>query len=71
MKYAVIGLLTLVAGSSVHVSVGSDPVASPVAAYTHSCWLNGLRKTKADTSPTLFAIETSRYGFRLDLADFG
>lgn len=39
--------------------------------YTHSCWLNGLRKDKADTSPTLFAIESSRYGFTLDLADFG
>ena len=40
------------------------------SAYTHSCWLNGLRKTKSDTTPTLFAIETSRYGFTLDLGDF-
>jgi hypothetical protein len=40
-------------------------------AWTHSCWLNGLRKTNSDTSRTLFAIETSRYGFCLDLANFG
>jgi hypothetical protein len=54
--------------------VGAAPHDSALTqgdAYSHSCWLNGLRKNKSDTSPTLFAIETSHYGFTLDLADFG
>ncbi len=51
----------------------ATPVPVPLreAAYTYSCWLNGLRKNTSDTTPALFAIETSHYGFTLDLGDFG
>lgn len=38
--------------------------------YTYSCWLNGWRKDKNDSSADLFGIETSRYGFVLDVDDF-
>ena len=38
--------------------------------YTYSCWLNGWRKGANDRSADIFGIETSRYGFALDLADF-
>ena len=38
--------------------------------YTFSCWPNGWRKNVNDHSADIFGIETSRYGFTLDLADF-
>jgi hypothetical protein len=38
--------------------------------YTFSCWPNGWRKNANDQSPDVFGIETSRYGFTLDVADF-
>jgi hypothetical protein len=38
--------------------------------YTFSCWQNGWRKNVNDHSADIFGIETSRYGFTLDLADF-
>jgi len=40
------------------------------SAYTFSCWPNGWRKNGNDHSDDIFGIETSRYGFTLDLADF-
>jgi hypothetical protein len=40
------------------------------SAYTFSCWQNGWRKNVNDHSADIFGIETSRYGFTLDLADF-
>jgi len=39
-------------------------------AYTFSCWPNGWRKNSNDQSADIFGIETSRYGFTLDVADF-
>ncbi len=69
MRQVATALLTLFtimgAGSS-----WSQTVPLRENAYSYSCWLNGLRKTKSDTSPTILAIETSHYGFTLDLADF-
>ena len=41
-----------------------------VAEYTYSCWLNGWRKNANDRSADIFGIETSHYGFTLDVADF-
>jgi len=41
-----------------------------VSDYTYSCWLNGWRKNSDDRSADIFGIETSHYGFTLDLADF-
>ena len=38
--------------------------------YTFSCWPNGWRKNNNDHSADIFGIETSEYGFTLDLADF-
>jgi uncharacterized protein YlaN (UPF0358 family) len=38
--------------------------------YTFSCWPNGWRKNSNDRSADIFGIETSQYGFTLDLADF-
>jgi hypothetical protein len=38
--------------------------------YTFSCWQNGWRKNANDHSADIFGIETSQYGFALDLADF-
>ncbi|MHC4370477.1 MAG: hypothetical protein ACYSW8_22935 [Planctomycetota bacterium] len=37
--------------------------------YTFSCWPNGWRKNSNDRSTDIFGIETSQYGFTLDLAD--
>jgi hypothetical protein len=51
-------------------AVSQNPLPLRESAYSHSCWLNGLRKNTSDTTPTLFAIETSQYGFALDLGDF-
>lgn len=39
--------------------------------YTYSCWLNGWRKNSNDDSADVFAVETSHYGFTVDVADFG
>jgi len=38
--------------------------------YTFSCWLNGWRKNKIETSNDILGIETNAYGFTLDLDDF-
>lgn len=38
--------------------------------YTYSCWLNGWRKNATDRSADIFGIETSHYGFTLDVGDF-
>ncbi|MCM2374500.1 hypothetical protein [Aporhodopirellula aestuarii] len=38
--------------------------------YTFSCWQNGWRKNANDHSADIFGIETNRYGFTLDVADF-
>ena len=38
--------------------------------YSYACWLNGHRKTAADTTPAIFAIDASRYGFSVNLTDF-
>lgn len=38
--------------------------------YTYSCWLNGWRKLKTDSSSEIFGIETSHYGFTLNVSDF-
>ena len=38
--------------------------------YTFSCWPNGWRKNSNDRSADIFGIETSQYGFTLDLVDF-
>jgi len=56
------------AGSSWIAAAG---VLKPDAGYTYSCWLNGWRKLDTDASADIFGIETSQYGFTLDVADFG
>ena len=45
-------------------------VHAAAAEYTYSCWLNGWRKNANDRSADIFGIETSHYGFTLDVADF-
>ena len=62
MKNAIFALLLLAIGVSESNAAGS--------AYTFSCWPNGWRKNSHDRSPDIFGIETSRYGFTLDVADF-
>ena len=57
-------LLVIVAGA-----VQAAPF-KPYGGYTYSCWLNGWRKLPGDLSRDVFAIETSEYGFTLDVADF-
>ena len=49
----------------------SIEVHATAAEYTFSCWLNGWRKNANDRSADVFGIETSHYGFTLDVADFG
>ena len=44
--------------------------AMPASGYSYGSFLNGHRRTKADTRPTLLAVDTSRYSFTLDLNDF-
>lgn len=41
-----------------------------VADYTYSCWPNGWRKNEDDRSADIFGIETSHFGFTLDVGDF-
>ncbi len=48
----------------------SVEVHAGAAEYTYSCWLNGWRKNANDRSADIFGIETSHYGFTLDVADF-
>lgn len=38
--------------------------------YTFGFWPNGFRKEKGDQSPNIFCVETGRYVFAMDLADF-
>lgn len=45
-------------------------VSAAVGDYTYSYWLNGWRKDNTDSSADIFCIETSKYGFTLDLGDF-
>jgi len=45
-------------------------VHAAAAEYTYSCWPNGWRKSANDRSADVFGIETSHYGFTLDVADF-
>jgi hypothetical protein len=45
-------------------------ISAAVSGYTYSCWQNGWRKNSSDRSADIFGIETSRYGFSLDVADF-
>ena len=62
MKKTVVALLLiLICAADLSVANG---------AYTFSCWPNGWRKNGNDRSDDIFGIETSRYGFTLDLADF-
>lgn len=56
-------MLALTLAFTVNVSAVADD-------YTFSCWQNGWRKNADDRSADLFAIETSHYGFTLDVADF-
>ena len=48
----------------------SMEVHAAAAEYTYSCWLNGWRKNAHDPSADIFGIQTSHYGFTLDVADF-
>lgn len=62
-----------VANASAHPQQNADEPSSTSLAkkdYTFSCWLNGWRKNPNDVSPDIFAIETSHYGFTLNVADF-
>ncbi len=47
----------------------SSQLIADVTDYTYSCWLNGWRKNANDQSDDLFAIETSQYGFILNMDD--
>jgi len=51
-------------------TAGSGAETAPANAYSYATFLNGHRRTKADSRPTLFALDTSRYSFSLDLNDF-
>ena len=51
-------------------SYAQNSQISTVSDYTYSCWLNGWRKNDTDHSADIFGIETSHYGFTLDVADF-
>lgn len=54
-------LLLLISAVEIHAGVND---------YTFSCWQNGWRKNVDDRSADVFGIETSKYGFALDIADF-
>ena len=51
----------------------ATPASQPLRRrdYTIAWWPNGFRKEKADSSPNVFGVESGRYGFTLDMADFG
>ncbi|MHC4249135.1 MAG: LamG domain-containing protein [Planctomycetota bacterium] len=38
--------------------------------YSHAFWPNGFRREKGDSSAHVFCVESGRYGFALDTADF-
>ncbi len=48
----------------------ADESQEATSGYTYSCWPNGWRKNANDQSADVFGIETSVYGFSLDVADF-
>lgn len=52
------------------VLVSAVEAGVAASGYTYSCWLNGWRKNRNDRSADIFGIETSHYGFTLNLADF-
>jgi len=52
------------------VLISTVETNAAVSDYTYSCWQNGWRKNANDRSADIFGIETSQYGFALDLADF-
>ena len=58
---------------TVEANDGSVPEENAIGAddYTYSCWLNGWRKNANDERADIFGIETSHFGFTLDVADFG
>ncbi len=62
MKNVILTLLLL--------GIGASDLSAAEGAYTFSCWPNGWRKNSNDRSADIFGIETSQYGFTLDLADF-
>ena len=62
MKKTIVVLLLLGTSAADLVAAGD--------AYTFSCWPNGWRKNSSDHSADIFGIETSQYGFTLDVADF-
>ena len=62
MKNTILALLLL--------GVGASELIAADSAYTFSCWPNGWRKNSDDQSADIFGIETSHYGFTLDIADF-
>lgn len=59
---------TLIAGALL-ASVFAGDSSADVGEYTYGCWPNGWRKNANDRSADIFAIETSHYGFSLDVAD--
>ncbi len=61
MMKKIVTLLALILTVEVHAAA---------AEYTYRCWLNGWRKDANDRSDDIFGIETSHYGFTLDVADF-
>ena len=64
--------LHLIISLTLLVMAGSAGFGAAVPAndYSYACFINGHRKVKADTTPTIFAIATSRYDFSVDLNDF-
>ena len=60
----IILLITLVVSAVLGASLKPD------AGYTYSCWQNGWRKLPVDQSHDIFGIETSEYGFTLDVDAF-
>ena len=52
------------------VLIAASEISAAMSDYTFSCWQNGWRKNANDQSADLFAIETSQYGFVLDMDDF-
>lgn len=59
-------------GNAAAASRPEKPPAVPLRArdYSFAFWPNGFRREPGNERPHVFAVETGRYGFTLDTADF-
>ena len=71
---AIIGLASAIVALPSTAQSEREKILPPIiygGEYSHSIWLNGWRKHKADKSPELLAIQTSSYDFTINLTEFG